>query len=338
MRKLISHKAVFFTLALGLVFCHHSAYGQKNIHDGIKIGVDANRATYYQGEPFRIYFEIENLSSSVKPYYKPLGSPNLKYELKNLQTGQIIYSRKKTIQERFYTNGINEKLYIPPKMKAYESVHIGKKFGTVLLTSKPVTGSSITKYNLVAIPVGEYQLTLSYSLQPSDKVISATHKFKVLAPPTELMDARNQYIEAIYYANETGFNGKKNYSPGNPNSYENFLKNYGSTVFADYAWIDMIITIYSHPGPSSTEMIKKWNEYINHYSSIEHEDVKLNYVQKLPIVVASLENKKAGSAKAISQKILKNDMKNSHRASELFILGNVYVQGLQNYATKQEQK
>jgi len=155
-----------------------------------------------------------------------------------------------------------------------------------------------------------------------------------VAVPPKLVEARDQFIETTYYANESSYKGKQNYAPNNPNSYENFLSKYGHTVFADYAWIDMTITIYSHPGPSATEMVKKWNEYLSHYSNIQYEDVRLNYVRKLPVVVTSLEIKNAGNAKVISQHMLKNELKNSYRASELFILGNVSVDGLRNYASK----
>jgi hypothetical protein len=148
-------------------------------------------------------------------------------------------------------------------------------------------------YKLNGVPVGEYELTFEYDLYPVAKTIKATHRFKVLDVPLNEKEALQHYIRSTEYACKAHFYDERNYSAGHPDSYDNFLKKYPSSIYSNYAFLNMVTESYGYAqgGASLDERIKKFEEYLNYYPKLRNDNLRFLYVGYLPEFIKLIPGK-----------------------------------------------
>jgi len=343
-------KIVFLTPLISIIF-----YGTLSIaqvsgqNDGIQIQIiDGKKSVYYYGEPFWIYIEAINKKNVANNYFKPDHAINCRITLENVNTGDIIKTNNdywnydvaaRARQNQKNGKGLNVMLY-QPKDKYYSPINMLQYFGSVLLLDKPILSGSRLTYNLNAIPVGSYELILEYHLFPSDKVVMLRYPFKIIKLPQNEKQAFEEYIEATLYAIKSGFWDKKNYNENAATSYEKFLNKYPSSIFAQYALMDMVTEVYIYPVAPESVRKAKFQQYHNSFSKIKSTTLKMRYGLRLPKVLLLKNDNDIAKTKSELDKFLSKTADN-YETSYVIIdhakrLQN--ISGLKNYAKRQEDK
>ncbi len=322
--------------------CLHSANAQSKVtFDGIEISaVETNSITYYYGEPVIMHFEFSNVTNNTKQYYKPSTGVNLTFLLRNKSNGKVVEPHL-----IFWSMGGHERSRMqnepPSPDEAYQpheyghyAVQLNEQFGTEALTDQAVAYNNNLSYRLAALPIGEYELVMKYLLLPVKREMIATFSFKVVALPQEEQEAFKQYVQASAYASNAHFWANNNYVASHKDSYENFLKRYPNSLFAQYAFVDMVKEIYTFAGPSQTSKANKYKEYIEFHSKIKKSNLKMDYLRGLPYYVSLLPST---NAKDHLDKVLYK-LKDEHPAYSKGLIRNAElrnkIKGLKNYASK----
>lgn len=309
--------------------------------DGILINsASLNSNTYYYGETINIYFEFSNTTNQTKRYHKPYTGINLIFYLKNKTTN-------KTIEPRlgFWSAGEHSRIDMqreaPPVNEAYQPheygqyvVQINEQFGTESLSQVKVSSNHDLGDRLSALPVGDYELELKYYPYPLSQEVIVTFPFKVIALPIEEKEAFKKYVQATVYACNAHFWAGKNYSSSHKDSYENLIKSHPNSLFAQYAFLDMVREIYSYAGPNESAKAAKFKEYISFYPNIKKSNLKMDYLRFLPEYVLKIPGV---DTKKHLDKVLYS-LKDDHPAYSRGLIRNAElrhkIKGLKNYSGK----
>jgi hypothetical protein len=314
----------------------------QNNYDGILVQPStANGTTFYYGEPFEIYFRIVNTKNSVNYYYRPGISVNTRVSLKDIRTGKFLPNLAELMPnhatgsrlERMKTIKPDENRAYQPNEYSYHSYEMYQFFGSDKLSEKKLRHSMLI-YKLRAVPVGEYELTFDYDLYPSGKTIKAIHRFKVLELPTKETEAFQRYIRSTEYACKAHFDGDRNYSAKHPDSYDNFIKDYPNSIYANHAFMNMITQSYSYAegGPSLAERITKFEEYLVYYPKLRNDNLRVLYSAYLPEFIKLIPGKDI--KKGLDSFLLKVKDENPEISDMLVrsAMFNHQITGLTNYA------
>lgn len=303
--------------------------------------LEGQRTRFTYGEPIRVYFYIEN-NNKAKPYAPPSYAVNIKYILKDLTTGANVKGNEKWnngLAKTMRSNLINGTTRNPLNIKARESFyfypHLGEEFGTVKLSKAKVAITSKLRYNLNALPTGQYELTMEFYLYPSDKVLRKSVIFKVESIPDQMESTFQEFVKATVYAANSHYWAGRNYDGKHVNSYENFIDKHPDNIFADHATLDMISQIYAYKFISEPNVRETLNNYLDYGSEIEASDLKLTYGIHIPHVVSQLYEKDKIALKSSTNKVLKEVLRDSPEASKLLIhlsTSRNKLSGLTNYA------
>ncbi len=257
-------------------------------YNGIEVRpAPTNAITFFYGEPINIYFEFSNSSQELKRYHKPLTWVNLDYYLKSKYDGKETRANINFWETGGHIRGslqeepTKDQSYQPGEYGQYV-IHVNDQFGSESLTQKQVSENHDLGKRLWSLPVGSYELVLKYFLFPSDKVLITSFAFQVVSLPAQEKAAFFQYVNTTVYASNAHFWANKNYSASNPDSYENFIKSHPNSLFAQYAFVDMVREIYNYPGPSQAAKTAKYKEYFQYYPKLKKSNLKMDYLRFLP--------------------------------------------------------
>jgi hypothetical protein len=328
----------FFVLFLSVV-CDVRA---QNEHDGILVAAStANGTKFYYGEPFNLYFKFTNTKNSINYYYKPEVSINTRISLRNIQTGKSVRntdttpishygSARRDIMSGKQPSGIDA---YQPNESGYDSYQINEYFGIEKLSDKRLRHNLLI-YKLWAVPVGEYEFTFEYDLLPSKKTLKATHRFKVEAVPDKEQNAFRKYIQATEHAAKAHFDGDRNYSASHPDSYDNFIKDYSNSIYANHAYLNMVTEsyYYAEGGVTMTDRIEKFKEFAGYYFKLRNDNMKILYVAYLPMFLKLIPGKDV--RKELDLFLLKIKDENPEISDMLVSSASFYykIKGLTNYA------
>jgi hypothetical protein len=307
-------------------------------HDGVSIySASTNTSTFYYGEPVVVYFQFINTTAQVKSYYKPQADVNLVYELKNKTTGNVLSLRNQISAAGQMRGAMKTK---PPKNPykpneyGYYSIALNEQFGTVLLSNSQIAGSNELVDKLVALPVGKYEMSLQYHLFPGDKSLKLRYEFEILPLDVAMEQELEQYVRSTVYSAKSHFYTGKNYSSRHADSFENFLSKNPKSIYANHAFLNMIIGIYHYAaaGPSNAERFQKFAEYVQYYSQLRNNTIKMDYVNYLPTAIKNQPNK---NVKAELDAFLQKIKGENPEISKMLIRSALFeydIQGLTNYA------
>lgn len=319
------------------VICKVLAQDQDS-YDGIIIkNSKINSESFYFGEPFRLFFDIENTLNEVNYYHLPYTGINIQFFLRDLSTGKIINNLQNDWNnaDPFRANIQNSK---PDEKIAFQAnevrpfqMLVPEYFGLQRLSNKYERFQhNDLVYKLQTLPVGKYEFILKYYLYPSSHVISASHVFEIKEVPSNEIESFKHYIETTEYACENHFWGTKKYSSKHPKSYENYIARFPESIYTEYAFIDMVQQIYSYYGPPEDEMIAKYNEFINFYPKINRVNNKMLYGILLPDVVKKIPGKNV--PKEMDKFLFKiKDEQAELSEITLNVAKNKNIKGLKNY-------
>lgn len=294
-----------------------------------------NDNSFYYGEPFNIYFEILNAENVSKKYYKPQTGINYKLKLINLSTGRDIHS----IGSDWYSWGDVRKKFAsePPSdyfsYKANEylifDINSGYHFGIEWLSN---TERKSSAYNLKAVPIGQYELFFEYYLFPSNEIIKSSFRFEVKSIPNNEKAAFDAYVRATEYAFENNFWNKKSYNPDSPDTYEHFINKFPSSVYSEYAFLNMMTEIYHYPIVNESIRQQRFNDFADKFSTLkQRKNVQAAYVISLP----SHMNASGGNLYSKMDSFLVSIKKNDPILSKIVITiseRTFKIKGLKNYA------
>jgi hypothetical protein len=328
-------------IAVGfMLICCSITYSQEKGQDGIILEpTSANVDSYYYGEPFNLYFRIENTKNTPNYYYRPAEGINFQIRLKNLKTGYV--SIKEYVPDDIY-NPQEMRTKKPTESKAYKANELNfypidafAYFGSQYLTDKKLRSSDII-HKMRAIPVGDYELEVEYTLMPGSNVIKTSSKFKILPIPEKEKEAFQRYVQAMEYAGMTHFYADRNYSETHSYSFENFVKDFPNSVYANHAFLTMVreIYMYAQTGPTETQRNARLKEYVNYYDRLRNDNIKMEYVLNLPDVVTSIPGRDA--KKELNGFLNKIKNENPDLSKRLIQSARVKnnISGLTNYAIR----
>lgn len=270
-------------------------------YDGITVeSSGTNGNSFYYGEPFNVYFKVKNTDNSINYVFKPEEYVNLKFSLKEVNSNSNVPNLEALVmndlilnkRDRMKTKKPSKSEYYSPMEEGYKAIMLLEYFGSDKLSQKKLRHSSLV-YALKAIPPGEYELTIEYRLYPSDKVIKATHRFKILKIETKEQQAFQRYVSATEYACSSHFYGDRNYSASHPDSYDNFIKDFPKSIYATHAFMNMMTQsyYYAQGGPSLNERVAKFKEYLNYYPELVKNTKKMDYISYLPKMITLIPGK-----------------------------------------------
>jgi len=338
------HNKLFFLLFFAI---YDSNAQQINCYDGIELQTStSNRENYFYGEPFQLYFELENTESSPKKFYIPFHGINFRVKLIDLNNNKEIsinldyWNINSSTRDRFRSTPPENVHSFEGHEKIFLIIPMNSNFAKIKLIKNEITGISTLRYNLFAIPKGEYELTMEYYLFPSDKILSSKIRFKIGNIPDDEKQAFENYIKATHYANENHYDGKRNYSPKHQSSYENFLRKYPSSIFSQYAMLDMTNEIYGYIGPSSALKLQRYNEFLDYYCNITERNIMFYYAALIPKVCQRKSRiTKVETVNELDKHLQK--LKNDKNASQVLIQVSkrrYKIMGLKNYAIRDADK
>jgi hypothetical protein len=288
----------FFVLLLIFV---SASYGvaQNNTSNGISILPLANEKTFVYGEPFYLYFKITNAKDGVNYVYKPEDDININIVLTDLTTGKPVNDIGGFLPNDHTISRVQQmKLEKPTESDAYLSgefgfiaYHINKYFGIENLSTKKFRHNKMI-YFLRTLPVGKYEFTVKYPLYPSSQTIQSSHKFEVVDVPANEQTAFQRYIAATEYACRSHYKGDRNYKKSNENSYEQFINDFPKSIYATHAFVNMVTESYGYAnaGPTESERMTKFNEYLSYSGKLRTFNEKMNYVSYLPDIASLASN------------------------------------------------
>lgn len=339
MKKVFSFLVVILTL-----FIYQSQCKAQNtdILDGIYLKKSTvNRSVYYYGEPFHLYFELINKNNSNKGYYKFITPEiNCKLTLTNTITGQVknidLGSDDISVKLRgsMKTADYNPQIHFGPNEKNYFILVMNKYFGSE--RKAEVRGYSKLHHLFTVVPIGEYELTLEYYLYPDDQILSTKVTFKIVdLPSIQEKNAYKDFLQASINAHNAYSSG---YSENHKNSYNTFLKNHTNSLFTYYAYYHLIHKIYRNKGQYSKKA-DIYDDYLNYYSKIKFQDLKVGYLATVPSVLKYQKNSNTlkGSVNNKLDSFL-NSSKNDDPLSSMILIKvaerQLNIKGLKNYAAE----
>ena len=258
---------VIFTF-LFIVFHINVSFSQSS-YDEIEVSISAsNSSKLYYGQPLTFLYSIKNSEDDVKYYWKKKTGINIMYTLIDIKSGAII-GNSENMWSMFAGHRNNVVNIKPPKdqsFQPYQEILTEVVFGFDI-SSNPIVENNKLKYfndlgyDLLNLPVGKYRFEIEYYLLPGEEKITACHEFSVEPLPKEEEEAYKNFIVSTEYAAEN----KGSYSIGHKNSYENFLERFPNSVFAQYAYNNLVNKIYRFGDVPVSETQKKkiYSQYLN---------------------------------------------------------------------------
>lgn len=284
-----------FVMLLILISAWFNGISQSNSSGGISILQLANEKTFVYGEPFNLFFKILNSEQRTNYVYKPEDDANIKIILMDLKTGKPVKDVERFLpndqtmlrRERMKSEKPDEGRAYQPNEAGFIAYSINKYFGTDNLTTKKFRHNRLV-YLLRALPVGKYELTVKYTLYPSDQTIQSSHKFEVIDVPAEEQTAFQRYLAATEYACRSHYYGDRNYKSTDPNSYENFIKAFPTSIYGPHAFLNMVTEVYTYAnaGPSDNERLSRFKEYVSYGGKLRTFNQKMNFVSYLPEIAS----------------------------------------------------
>ena len=233
---------------------------QSNSYNGISLHSSSGiRNSFIQGEPVSFLFILKNNTEHEINYCKKLTGVNIYYTL--FDSKEQIVGSSENEWKSFANIRSNAKSKTPNKgfsFAPWEQFLIELKLGSIVSGYLPEDVEANVPFvhggeDLQVLPEGNYRLKVEYFLYPSNEKIEVLHPFKVMALPNDETEAYQAFKEATVYTAKNYFKFENNYDPNNPGSYENFIKNYPSSIFVQYAYTNLVKEIYNYPNniPSS---------------------------------------------------------------------------------------
>jgi hypothetical protein len=293
MKTHIIDKGLLFGVIVLVIFLTNTKVVSQTTssYDGIKIEeAEFNKKQFIYGEPISIYLKYSNTKAEINYYHKPMTYVNIKFFLKNITSGEVFDGQHHAWGSAGWSRDEMKKKppsdrdsYFLPGESVYFPIPMGQFFGVVQLSDKKLYHNDIT-YSLRTVPIGEYELIFEYYLYPVDKKLTNSYTFKVLPVPDGEKTAFEKYIESSEYACNAHFDGNGNYSATHVLSYENFLQKFPNSVYSDHAYLNMVTESYYYAkgGPSISQRIEKFKEFLNYYGNIKNKQVKLEYIFWVP--------------------------------------------------------
>ena len=317
---------------------------QSNSYNGMSLhSSSSNRNSFTQGEPISFLFILKNNTEQEINYWKKLTGVNIYFTLFDSKEQIIGSSENSWRSYEHVRHNVKEKQ--PEKEYSFhpwEEFLIEFELGLLGFGSFPddVKGKVPTVHggeDLNILENGNYRLKVEYYLFPVNKKIEIDHHFEVTPLPNEEQVAYEAFKEATIYTSKNHFVFDNSYNPQHPNSYENFIKNYPSSIFVQYAYSNLIEEIYNYPNNISST-IK--DPIFNDYFISDKVDLPNLKVQKAKSAIKALSSKSINiDANEVIDKQLKSLRNDDPAISDNLIVAakeKLKLNDLKNYACEKK--
>ena len=128
------------------------------------------------------------------------------------------------------------------------------------------------------IAPGKYELQLQYFLYPSDAVLTLRQNFTITEIPKHEEEAFKDYVDHVYYCNQTHIRSNLTYDSDHVDSHINFVKKHPNSRFAQWTQMRMHVGGYPNDDKEIGDVLAS-NEYVKHLEFIQSINRRKNYTR-----------------------------------------------------------